>query len=313
MRTFPTLGYACINTTLSDVTPKKNAITTNRTMIRRTFVAKGICGASKLALQNVQDLEKIVQWNEKNGFKFFRVSSDMFPWSSEYQLFDMPNIEEIVVVLKRVGDFVKQHSHRITFHPGPFNKLCAQRNSVVANTIHDLETHGRILDFMGLSRTPYNKINIHVGAAYEDKNKTLATFCKNFEKLSDSVKTRLTVENDDSPNLYSVKELYEGVYKNIGIPIVFDYHHHKFCGGGQSEKDALALASSTWGQIKPATHYSETKRNADGSDYYKPQAHSDYVFNFIDSYGHDIDIMIEAKMKEKAVIRYIDDWHRIAM
>lgn len=313
MHSYPTLGYACINMTLSDVKPKKNAVTTNRSMIRRTFDAKGIRGASELALKNVKDLEKIIRWNEKNGFKFFRVSSDMFPWASEYQLSDMPDIEEISKVLKRAGDFAQQHGHRITFHPGPFNKLCANREPVVKNTIRDLEIHGEIFDLMGLSRTPYNKINIHVGAAYDDKSKALAAFCRNFERLPDSVKTRLTVENDDKANLYSTKELYEGVYKVIGIPIVFDYHHHKFCSGGQTEEDALALAVSTWGKIKPVTHYSETKRNADGSDYHKPQAHSDYVFNYIDPHGHDIDVMIEAKAKELAVIRYINDWHRVAI
>ena len=51
-------------------------------------------------------------------------------------------------------------------------------------------------------------------------------FCENFNRLPDSVKTRLTVENDDKASMYSVVDLYEGVYKVIGIPIVFDYHHH---------------------------------------------------------------------------------------
>lgn len=308
-----TLGYACINMTLSYVKPKKNAITTNRTMIRKTFDARGIDYASELALRNVQDLEKIIHWNDKHGFKFFRVSSDMFPWASEYNIADMPDIEEISKTLRRAGDFATQCGQRITFHPGPFNKLCSPAERVVRNTLRDLEIHGEIFDLMGLSRSPYNKINIHVGGAYNDKPKALKTFCKNFQRLSDSVKTRLTVENDDKPSLFSTKDLYAGVFKELGVPIVFDYHHHKFCDGGQSEADALALAVSTWGQIKPATHYSETRRNADGSDYHRPQAHSDYVFNFIDQHGHDVDIMIEAKAKELAVLRYISDWHREAV
>ena len=311
-RKWPTLGYACINMTLSDVKPKKNAIMTNRRMIRRTFDARGIKYASELALKNVKDLEKIVRWNEKHGFKFFRISSELFPWASEYQISDMPDIEEIAKVLKRVGDFATKHGQRLSFHPGPFNKLCSHKENVVKNTIRDLEIHGEIFDLMGLSRTPYNKINIHVGAAYGDKPKALAAFCRNFERLPLSVQTRLTVENDDRPSLYSTQDLYEGVYKQIGIPIVFDYHHHKFCSGEQSEVDALALAVTTWGQIRPVTHYSETKRNADGSDYYKPQAHSDYIFNWIEPHGQDIDIMVEAKCKELAVLRYVKDWFREA-
>lgn len=312
MHDFPRIGYACINITLSNVKPKKNSVMTNRTMVKRTFEQRGIKYASELALKNVKDLEKIIRWNEKNSFRFFRVSSDMFPWASHYALEDLPDIEEIAKVLKRTGDFASQHGHRITFHPGPFNKLCASNKAVVKNTIRDLEIHGEVFDLMGLSRSVYNCINIHVGAAYGDKSKALTAFCKNFERLPESVRTRLTVENDDRPSLYSTKDLYEGVYKSIGVPIVFDYHHHKFCDGGQTESEALALAVSTWGKIKPETHYSETRRNADGSEYHKPQAHSDYVFNYIDPHGHDIDIMIEAKAKELAVIRYINDWHKIA-
>ena len=91
---------------------------------------------------------------------------------------------------------------------------------------------------------------------YGDKEKSMERFCKNFERLPDSVKTRLTVENDDKASMYSVKDLYYGVYKRIGIPIVFDYHHHRFCDGGLSEKEALEMAISTWSDdIVPVVHY----------------------------------------------------------
>jgi len=298
-------GYACINMALSEVKPKKNAVTTNRSMIRRTFLQKGVTGASELALKNVKDLEKIIQWNEKNKFKFFRMSSDMFPWASEYDFDSMPDIVEITKVLKRTGEYVIRNGHRITFHPGPFNKLCANKEQVVRNTIKDLEIHGQIFDLMGLTRSPYNKINIHVCAAYDDKSKTLEMFCRNFHKLADSVKTRLTVENDDKPTLYSVCELYEGIYKRIQIPIVFDYHHHTFCHSGQSEREALSMAIETWGETKPVVHYSETKTSADGSKYYIPQAHSDFIYNDFSFHGHTMDIMVEAKQKERAVQKYL--------
>ena len=36
----------------------------------------------------------------------------------------------------------------------------------------------------------------------------------------------------------------------------------------------------------------------------RPQAHSDYIYNQIDSYGNRIDIVVEAKAKELAVLRY---------
>ena len=59
-------GYACINKTFSD-RPKAQRITTNRTMIKRTFQERGIEYASELALQNLRDLRKILQWNLDNA------------------------------------------------------------------------------------------------------------------------------------------------------------------------------------------------------------------------------------------------------
>ena len=297
------IGYACINTELNSL-PKNNRITTNRTMIKKTFDAKGVKYASELSLSNVEDLLQIVKWNEENNIKFFRMSSEMFPWASHYNIDDMPDIDEISKKLKEVGDYAKQHNHRLTFHPGPFNKLASPKENVVKNTITDLEIHGKIMDLMELPRTHWAKINIHVGAAYGDKPTALATFCRNVEKLSPAVRTRLTVENDDKASLYSTKELYEGVYKQTNIPIVFDYHHHKFCTGGQTEKEALELACSTWGGVVPVVHYSESAREEQNDLSIKEQKHSNLVYNKINTYNNNINIMIEAKSKELAVLKY---------
>ena len=116
------MGYACINMQLSKQKPR---VYTGRSMIKRTFESKGIEYASELGLQNCKDLFEIIKWNKENGFDFFRITSNLFPWSSEYKLSDMPDYEEICKILSLVGDYVKQHDIRITCHPGPFNVLTA--------------------------------------------------------------------------------------------------------------------------------------------------------------------------------------------
>jgi UV DNA damage endonuclease len=297
------LGYACINMSLS-VGPKKGRVTTNRSMIRRTFDKRGSDYASELALQNLNDLNTILNWNNDNDITFFRMSSSIFPWASEYSISKLHSYSNILKSAEKAGETASNYGMRLTSHPGPFNKLCSPKESVVENTIRDLEIHGELFDMLGFSRTPYNKINIHVGAAYDSKEIALDTFCRNFERLSDSVKSRLTVENDDRKSLYSTHELYEGVYKRLGIPIVFDYHHHKFRNDGESEEEALRLAASTWGDVTPVVHYSESMSEEKGDPTIKANAHSDYIYNHIDDYGLDIDIMIEAKAKELALLKY---------
>ena len=307
------IGYACINMQLSY--PQKyggkekgvKPITTGRSMIRRTFDTKGVDYASELTLANAMDLDKIIDWNILNGYKFFRITSGLAPWKSEYEWTDLKDLKRIQMYLHSAGVKAKTHGVRITSHPGPFNVLTSPHEHVVENCVGDLTMHGDVFDMLGQTRTHYNKINIHIGGAYGDKPKSMERFCKNFERLPDSVKTRLTVENDDKQTMYSVKELYNGVYKRIGVPIVFDYHHHRFCDGGLGEQEALELAISTWPKgIKPVVHYSESRSKERLDEKIKPQAHSDYVLEKINTYGHDVDIMIEAKHKELAVDKYLE-------
>jgi len=291
------LGYACINHGLSSL-PKSKRVTTNRSMIKRTFAEKGTPYVSELVLQNVKDLYKILNWNESHNIKFFRISSDLFPWASEYQLEDLPNFKDIVYWLQKSGDYTKTHSHRLTFHPGPYNKLCSSDPRIINNTVKDLNYHAQVFDIMGLSSTPYNKINIHVGATYGDKPSTAQSFCRNFKQLSTSCKTRLTVENDDKASMWSTRELYSSIYDQIGIPIVFDYHHHQFCTGGLSVEEALSLALSTWGDTRPVTHYSQSRSEEYKDPRIKPQAHSDSYWSTPNTYGMTFDIMLECKHKE---------------
>ena len=257
------LGYACINMGFSN-RPKTKRITTNRSMIKRTFLSRGIPYASELALQNCKDLLKIVQWNEKNDIKFYRISSNVFPWASEYELEQLPDYPSICEALKSVGNYVTHVGQRLSFHPGPFNKLAAKEDRIVNNTIKDLEHHSKIFDLMGLEPSYYNKINIHVGAAYDDKRDTAYRFCKNYEKLSENLRKRLTVENDDKFSLFTTKELYDSLFRFIDIPIVFDFHHHRIHNNGMGEAEAIDYAMDTWSGITPVCHLSESRRKEQG-------------------------------------------------
>ena len=296
------LGYACINMTLSEKKPK---VTTNRSMIKRTFLEKGTDYAAELSLLNCRDLVEILRWNVENDIKFFRLSSNIFPWASEYQIEDLPTYQKIKTILSGCGHYARQNGVRLTSHPGPFNVLVSPNEKVIQNTLIDLTNHGKVFDLLGLDRTPYNKINIHCNGVYGDKQSAMDRFCKNFELLPESVHTRLTVENDDKASMYSVKDLMY-IHERIGIPIVFDYHHHKFCTGDLSEQEALELAISTWPEgITPVVHYSESKALHESNEKLKPQAHSDYINNLPNTYGNKVDIMVESKAKELAILPHM--------
>jgi UV DNA damage endonuclease len=293
------LGYACINMSMG----KK--VTTNRAMVKRTFEAKGLDYVSELALANAKDIIKILEWNRMNGIKLFRLSSTIVPWGDHLDLTQLKDYTEIKSELKNAGDFAKFWGMRVNSHPGPFVVLTSPNEEVVKNAIADLELHGKIFDMMGLSKTHYNNINIHCNGVYGDKQSAMDRFIQNFQRLSLSVRKRLTVENDDKTSMYSVKDLMY-IHKNTGIPIVFDYHHHQFCTGGLSEEEAVKLAATTWPDgIKQEVHYSESKALHEKNPKEKPQAHSVYINALPNTYGLDLDIMVEAKGKELAILPFI--------
>jgi UV DNA damage endonuclease len=274
-------------------------------MVKKTFLQRGLPYASELGLENSKDLIKILRWNVQNKIFLFRMSSDFFPWASEYNIEDLPDFKAISYHLKRAGDYAKENGIRITSHPGPFVVLTSPKEGVVQNSITDLEIHGKVFDLMGLDRSPYNKINIHCNGVYGDKKSAMDRFIQNYKRLSPSVQSRLTVENDDRKSMYSVKDLMY-IHNEIGIPIVFDAHHFLFNTGGQTEEEALSLAYSTWPLgITPIIHYSESKSLHESNDKLKPQAHSDYIHRLPNTYGFVVDTMVEAKQKELAILPFI--------
>ena len=291
------IGYACINMTMG------KSVTTNRSMVKKTFQSKGLDYVSELALKNAKDIIKILEWNRLHNIYFFRLSSALVPWGDGLDITTLKDYDEIKSELKKAGEFAKFWNMRINSHPGPFNVLPSPNESVILKTIADLELHGKIFDLMGLSKTPYNNINIHCNGVYGDKQSAMDRLISNFKRLSESVRSRLTLENDDKASMYSVKDLMY-IHEHTGIPIVFDYHHHQFCTGDLSEEEALKLAATTWPEgIRQEVHYSESKALHENNPKEKPQAHSLYINELPNTYGLDIDVMVECKAKELAILK----------
>ena len=300
------LGYACINTTLQ----KQSKIMCNRGMIKRTWLAKGLPYASELALSNVRGLREVVKWNNANDISVYRITSCLFPWMSEYDITQLPDYTDIAAVLADTGHIARQAGQRLSFHPGQFCVLASPNESTVVKSLKELDQTAEIMDILGMPKSPGAKINIHVGGAYGEHDKALARFCENFKRLTCSAQSRLTVENDDKPNLYSTKMLYEGVYKQIGIPIVFDSHHFGIGPQDQDYHDAFHLARSTWSAgIKQQCHHSNSRK-----DYEDPKAnkmaHSDWFYTPFESYGKPTDVVLECKAKELALFKYRNDFQK---
>ena len=111
------LGLCCLNIFLRS---QKPSVYSSRRVMLKTIQKKGIDVLKEKIKQNVKDLYQMIQWNEDNGIKVFRISSEMFPHKSNPKVqsysFDFVKNE-----LKKCKELALKYNQRITMHPGQYN------------------------------------------------------------------------------------------------------------------------------------------------------------------------------------------------
>lgn len=258
-----------------------------------------------LCLANVKDIMKMVRWNERYHIRFFRLSSEMFPFAShpEYGYKLAPFASE---ALAEAGKVIAELGHRVTTHPGQFTQLGSPRQSVIENAVRDLEYHDELLTLLKLPEQLNRDavMILHMGGIFEGKEQTLQRFRENYVKLPQSIKNRLVLENDDMG--WSVHDLLP-VCEEMNIPLVLDYHHHNIVFDASQIREGTAdimglypRILATWEKksIKPKMHYSEQTPPAITPR--QRRKHSPRVAT-MPPCPPDMDLMIEAKDKEQAV------------
>ncbi|MCX7995811.1 MAG: UV DNA damage repair endonuclease UvsE [candidate division WOR-3 bacterium] len=292
------IGYPCINLSIG--------CTTNSTFRLKNYSERNLI---EKVNNNLDCLQKILEFNLKHNLLFFRMSSDIVPFASHpinkfnWQKYFKNRFEEI-------GNFIKKYDFRISMHPDQFVLLNSPDKKIVQNSIKELIYHCEVLDLMGLDKTA--KVQIHVGGVYYDKKESIKRFVRNYQQLPAMVKSRLVIENDE--RLYSIIECLS-IYQETGIPIVFDYFHHSCLNKGETYLEGINMALKTW-QKKDGlmiTDYSTQKKGA------RTGTHTEHIDlkdfeNYIQSTLYlDFDIMLEIKDKEKSALKalkILKKWRR---
>jgi UV DNA damage endonuclease len=293
------LGYAAMNHTLRD---RAEPLRCNRDMHKQTWESDGIAYAGQLTEQNFADLRRILQWNLDPDIRFYRCSSKLVPWNSQFDIEELPNFDTVRSLARECGALIKANEMRLTFHPSYWCKLASESEETVDRSVESVSHHGRWLDLMGLPRSPRYAINVHIGAHYGDKSATADRFSRVVDSLPSCARERLTVENDDKESLWSVAELVSDVASQADIPVTFDYHHHSFTDRGLTYREGFNLAAETWSDVRPLSHYSEPAC-LHGDSAPRPQDHSEYVARVPKWLRRDSDVMIESHGKEESVHR----------
>ena len=255
----------------------------------------------RIIKSNFEDLIKILNYNIKNNIHFYRLTSKLIPLATHKEV-NFDYIDKYKSYFDKISNIINENNMRIDVHPDQFCVLNSVNKDVIDASIEILKYHFSILNALNIK----NKVIVlHVGSNAFGKENSIKRFINNFNKLPDYLKESIVLENDDK--VFNAKDVLY-ICKKLNIPFVFDYHHHK-CNPCDNIENIMDDILSTWKNIRPKIHISSPK-NKTKKDF---RSHHDYInyddFNelidLLKPFNKDVDIMIEAKMKDDALFRLI--------
>jgi UV DNA damage endonuclease len=107
------------------------------------------------------------------------------------------------------------------------NSLASLSDKVVEKTITNLISTAVSSIESAVHQIIDRLMNLHVHNNNGTREEIAHRFYQNFKRLDENCQARLTIENDDKLNCWSVKELVDIFHPITRIPICFDYLHHK--------------------------------------------------------------------------------------
>ncbi len=257
-----------------------------------------------LTEQNLKNTLRVLHYNIAHGIELYRMSSSLVPLATHPDV-KWDFITPFKELFKEIGSLVQKHNLRVSFHPNQFTLFTSPQEHITANAIIDMTYHYNMLEAMGLHKDA--NINIHVGGMYGNKLEAMKMFHKNFVKLDKEIRMQTTLENDDKT--YTAEETLQ-ICEQQNVPMVFDYHHYWVNRQDGNFEELLERIFATWertGKV-PKFHLSSPKSEK------LIRAHADYVdidfalpfIHALKAFGKSADIMIEAKLKDQAALRLVE-------
>jgi UV DNA damage endonuclease len=261
---------------------------------------------------SLERLEAILRYCDERDIRMYRMVTGLAPYASHP---DLPQFRsqpaECAAELAAAGELARALGIRLSSHPGQYTVLNSEDERVQRLAVEELEVQAELLDGMGMG--PEAVVVLHVGGAAGGKEAALDRFLHGFDLLSEAARARLVVENDDRS--FGLREVL-ALAERIGRPVVWDIlHHHCVDPDGIPDREALELAIATWPDgVRPKIHYSSPRTAVEerrGRLVLPPlRAHADMVdpigferFVVDTARGLDVDVMLEAKAKDLALLR----------
>lgn len=246
--------------------------------------------------KNAAHLIELLKLSKSMDLTIFRLGSDFIPFAS-HELFAQEWMDEILKEIRDMASAVRDFGIRITMHPGQFVVLNSPDDKVVQRSLRELEYHFKVLDALGVGED--GVVVVHIGGTYGDKRKAMRRFEMVVEE-NGWLRRRLAIENDERH--YTISDVLE-LSETLELPAIFDYFHHKLNPSEVSVERIL----DTWRGI-PEMHLSSEKEGGRFGEHGEFISITDLegMLSLIPE-GVRVDVIVEAKMKEKAIERLFED------
>jgi len=280
------IGYPCTNLSIGCYSNKKFRLA-NFSIDKFVETVKN----------NLDCLNQIIDYNIENNFLFLRISSETIPFAS-HEICNIDWKRKFRNELKYIGKKLQKNNFRVSMHPGQFTLLNSPNKNVVKKSLAELKYHADFLDAISLDNSA--KIQIHVGGVYGNKDRAIKRFVNTFKVMSNKIKSRLVIENDDYH--YSIGDCMK-INSHTNIPIILDNLHLECLNDGESLIEAYQMIKNTWyGEHGiPMLDYSSQQEGARIGKH-TDRLNQEHFSNFINVMkNEEFDLMFEIKDKEKSV------------
>ncbi len=247
-----------------------------------------------IAGQNLSDLETIVRWNAAHGIGLFRMSQQVIPFAS-HPAFPYSWEEEHGPELQRIGAVAQDVQVRLSLHPGQFIQPGSPTPGVAERSLAELRYVARLLSHLA---SDDSVLVLHLGGAYGDKEMAATNFVRSLSG-EDEILRYLALENDE--RIWTVEDVV-GVASRLQVPAILDTLHHELNPGSLTLPAAIDMAVPTW-PGRPKLHLSsqDPAKQRGAHAFNVTEEDLEVLTAALD--GREVDIMIEAKGKERAVPR----------
>lgn len=299
------LGYVAMSMNLQNCSPSQTMTFAQFSKIKNRDAA--IAKLEKIARSNLENCLRLLKHNEANDIRFFRFSSKLIPLANHEELKDWDYMSELDEPLKNIGEFLAIHPMRVGFHPDHFVVLNSQQPDIFKISLKTLRMHEHLLKGMGVNSE--HRCVLHIGGAYDNKEKALEQFIHNWGLIPVSLQKMLILENDDT-TFHVNDALY--LCDKLGVPQIFDYHHHLAYHEDLNWEHQWERVLNTWKEspLPVKMHISSPKSEKEfraHSDYIDVSMFMEFLNTVKDDHTKQIDCMIEAKQKDNALFQLVRD------